>query len=232
MSVGFPDWGRQAPVAGQQKFKINQAITTPYVSGILYIGDYGAVSVTYNADDLSNHYFIEVFWIADVNGDQYLVESSFTTQSGGAGSMILPVLGPFMQVKITNIEATSDGDLVAYVYGTNAAHGSARDSQFGKPLCTFDGTVGAGATQNADSTSISQGAGTLHIYHGNNSTWTCTLSYFSHETAAWKRYAFINGADYGLSFTGRVNVPPAPVRLGLTNADTSSRTMVGSLVVD
>lgn len=222
MSTGYPDWGRAAKSAGQEKAYIGQVISGSVATGALYMGDYASVAVACNNLSNSNHYFVQLLWYREQSLTNEIITQSFVTTPSGQSGLIFPVVSEWLKVEVTNIEATADDTFYAYVYSTDSQQLFTRTEQPGTPFLTIAESIAASGSAVVSATTTYSGPAMMTVENNTTNEYRIRLEYFDQSSAGWLTFLYLYGVSYAKSQNFSIYLPPSHIRATLYNDYTSS----------
>ena len=223
MTTGFADWQRTSHVAGTSKKVLNQVIAASVTTGIFFTGDYGYLNVSMETTAAVSHYFVQLFWTTDSLGGTVTVTQSFVTVPFGQMAMQFPVITPWCNIQVTNIEGGADGNVRMDAYGTEAYSPYLGYAEPGDFLLKFRGNLGAGVNQALPATTTYAGPAYLHVNAGTSNGWDAFFTSYDIPTKAFQGYDFWHGADFGQTLADEMRLPPCPVILNITNTSAATQ---------
>lgn len=229
MSIGYPDFGRQTQTQGDALYSINQNVQAEDLFAILYCGDTPYLEIQWDTTGLNDHYLIQLSFSDDAAGNVFAGASSVVTVPTKTGWTSYKAKGQYVQLIIRNSENTDVAALSVTVRGTAWSAGPYDADALATPILLFNASVGAGGSHTENAITTISGQATIYLHHSTNASWNASIDYFDWLSGTWLTFGQWDGQQFGTGGSFPIVLPAAPVRVKLSNSDTSARTMIACI---
>ena len=230
MTVGFPDFGRQAVQTGVPSINVNRVINAAITTSVAYVGDYGLMDVIMNGNNLADYYSVILRYWSDANRTIQLGSSSFVSVPGIICGLQMPSLSQYADFSISPAAGTDVTPFIMYANATNMRHPNPWQAVKAVPPYLVNQSIAAGSSVQTVINSFFPGESVLTIDSVANGAWHFILERFVVNSNSWSLFWRYDSEGVKGTFHGTVMIPPVPLRATVFNDDTSAHTTVATLI--
>lgn len=227
---GYPDYARLTSQGGSQLFFQGLLKNNTYTTVV--IDTLGYAYVIFEIQDFANPGFVtnKVRWWDTITKNLIVDSQYFTPVPSCDQSIKLPCLTRFMDFTGAPVGAGQSGTSNYYVYGTNAGDPNPKTHQQAAPLLYGNQTIATGTSFFVTATEFYTGPAVFSVFSNGSHTYDAHLEYFDQASASWLPFAWQWGADNGQGFIKDVMIPPAPLRMNVSNTSGANLTLWASVI--
>lgn len=229
MTIGFPDFGRQTKQAGVTQVTVFQVITTSFFSPAQFIGDYGLLDVQAYCVNLADFYRVTAFFYDDSAATQLIYSYNFVTVPGVNNGLQIPAPGQYVRMFIEAANGTDVNPFTLRAISTNQRHPNPWYAYNSVPPFIQNVLIGAGAVRTTSIGQLITGPVVLCATGEGSGTWHIYLDYFDFATKTWITFWRYDTGGNTNGIDLPINLPPAPVRVNMSNDGTGSHQFLYSI---
>ena len=229
MSIGYTDFGRQTRQTGVQTINYSAVVSGPVTTGIQYCGDYGLLDVTVDCTNLADHYLVTATFYDDALGADFLYTFAFCTVPGTPNGLQIPAPGQYVKLQINNLEATDVNAFTLRARSTNQRHPNPWGAYSNIIPFLHNVSIGAGVVRTDNLVHLLTGPVILCATGEGSGTWHIYLDYWNFGSKTWVTFWRYDTGGNTNGIDLPINLPPAPVRVNMSNDGTSSHQFLYSI---
>jgi len=229
MSIGYPDFGRKVQTQDSALYSIAENVQGETLYAIQYCGDTPYIEIQWDTTGLSDNYLIQLSFSDDDAGNVFAGSSSVVTIALRTGWISFKAKGQYVQLIIDNPASTDTAPIVVTARTSLWPAGPYDASSLAAPILLFNGGVAAGGNHIQTAVTVIGGPATLFLHHATNNSWHANIEYWDWASGSWLTFGQWDGTTFNTGGSFPIQLPAAPIRVSLTNSDTSGRSMIASI---
>lgn len=229
MTVGYPDYARRSEANVLPLISFSQVVNGQTLTAYEYVGDIPYLEIAWDTTGLGDNYQIQLSWSDDDQGNTFSGYSQITAGPSMTGWVSFKSKGRYVQLIVGNKQNVDVSPITIYVRGSDTPPGPYDSGYQAAPLLLYNASVSASSSHTENAVTVIGGRATIYLHHATNASWNASIDYWDYVGAQWLTFGQWDGSEFGTGGSWPIVLPMAPVRVKLTNSDTSGRTMIAAI---